>query len=211
MIDFVRGRVVHWDTEYVVVDVRDIGYRLFTPNPYTFVKNDDTVTIYTHHHVREDAVLLFGFATREEQAMFRKLLEVSGIGPRVALGILAGGKPETIAAAIQQENIVFLTKLPGIGKKTAQRMILDLKDKLDAIPGGFSFAAAGLELEGAFGGSSDGLQGGEDWREAREALAALGYTAAELDRAWQALKDAPVLNESVDALMKRALQQLFKG
>ena len=145
------------------------------------------MTIYTHHHVREDAVLLFGFATREEQAMFRKLLEVSGIGPRVALGILAGGKPETIAAAIQQENLVFLTKLPGIGKKTAQRMVLDLKDKLDAIPGGFSFAAAGLELEGAFGKDAD-VPGSENWREAREALAALGYTAAELDRAWQGLK-----------------------
>lgn len=210
MIDFVRGRIAHWDTEYVVVDVRDIGYRLFTPNPYSFAKNDEPVTIYTHHHVREDAVLLFGFATREEQAMFRKLLEVSGIGPRVALGILAGGKPETIAAAIQQENLVFLTKLPGIGKKTAQRMVLDLKDKLDAIPGGFSFAAAGLELEGAFGGTAD-VQGTETWREAREALGALGYTAAELDRAWQGLKEIQVANETVDALMKRALQQLFKG
>jgi Holliday junction DNA helicase RuvA len=210
MIDFVRGRIAHWDTEYVVVDVRDIGYRLFTPNPYSFAKSDDAVTIYTHHHVREDAVLLFGFATREEQAMFRKLLEVSGIGPRVALGILAGGKPETIAAAIQQENLVFLTKLPGIGKKTAQRMVLDLKDKLDAIPGGFSFAAAGLELEGAFGKDAD-VPGSENWREAREALAALGYTAAELDRAWQGLKETPVASETVDALMKRALQQLFKG
>ncbi|MFC5650108.1 Holliday junction branch migration protein RuvA [Paenibacillus solisilvae] len=210
MIDFVRGRIAHWDTEYVVVDVRDVGYRLFTPNPYSFAKSDEVVTIYTHHHVREDAALLFGFATREEQAMFRKLLEVSGIGPRVALGILAGGKPETIAAAIQQENLVFLTKLPGIGKKTAQRMVLDLKDKLDAIPGGFSFAAAGLELEGVFGAESDG-QGSEIWREAREALAALGYTAAELDRAWQGLKETTVPNETVDALMKRALQQLFKG
>jgi Holliday junction DNA helicase RuvA len=210
MIDFVRGRIAHWDTEYVVVDVRDIGYRLFTPNPYSFAKSDDAVTIYTHHHVREDAVLLFGFATREEQAMFRKLLEVSGIGPRVALGILAGGKPETIAAAIQQENLVFLTKLPGIGKKTAQRMVLDLKDKLDAIPGGFSFAAAGLELEGAFGKDAD-VPGSENWREAREALAALGYTAAELDRAWQGLKETQVASETVDALMKRALQQLFKG
>ena len=211
MIDFVRGRIAHWDTEYVVVDVRDIGYRLFTPNPYSFAKSDDAVTIYTHHHVREDAVLLFGFATREEQAMFRKLLEVSGIGPRVALGILAGGKPETIAAAIQQENLVFLTKLPGIGKKTAQRMVLDLKDKLDAIPGGFSFAAAGLELEGAFGGKDADVPGAENWPEAREALAALGYTAAELDRAWQGLKETQVAGETVDALMKRALQQLFKG
>ncbi|SFS58673.1 Holliday junction branch migration protein RuvA [Paenibacillus sp. BC26] len=209
MIDYVRGRVVHLDTEFVVVDVRDIGYQVFTPNPYAFAKSDDAVTIYTHHHVREDATLLFGFATREEQAMFRKLLEVSGIGPRVALGILAGGKPETIAAAIQQENLTFLTKLPGIGKKTAQRMVLDLKDKLDAIPGGFSFAAASVVLDD--GADSGTLFGNQNWKEAREALTTLGYTAAELDRAWQGMKDHAAADESVDALMKRALQQLFKG
>ncbi|RAP77885.1 Holliday junction branch migration protein RuvA [Paenibacillus montanisoli] len=210
MIDYVRGRVVHLDTEYVVIDVRDIGYRVFTPNPYAFAKSDDVVTIYIHHHVREDATLLFGFSNREEQAMFRKLLDVSGIGPRVALGVLAGGKPETIAAAIQQENLSFLTKLPGIGKKTAQRMILDLKDKLDMIPGGFSFAAASVALDDA---DTKGtlFEGGQNWREAREALMTLGYTAAELDRAWQGMKDKEVPDESVDALMKRALQQLFKG
>ncbi|MBM7563756.1 Holliday junction branch migration protein RuvA [Paenibacillus sacheonensis] len=210
MIDYVRGRVVHLDTEFVVVDVHDIGYQIFTPNPYAFAKNDDIITIYTHHHVREDAALLFGFANRDEQAMFRKLLDVSGIGPRVALGILAGGKPETIAAAIQQENLTFLTKLPGIGKKTAQRMVLDLKDKLDAIPGGFSFAAAGIMLEDPGSGAAE-AEGGQIWREAREALMTLGYTAAELDRAWQSMKGTDIPNESVDALMKRALQQLFKG
>ena len=141
MIDFVRGRVAHVDTEYVVVDVRDIGYRLFTPNPYAFAKSDDRHDLYTSSCPGGCGIVV-RLRNREEQAMFRKLLEVSGIGPRVALGILAGGKPETIAAAIQQENLRFLTKLPGIGKKTAQRMVLDLKDKLDAIPGGFSFAAA---------------------------------------------------------------------
>ncbi|MFC4809025.1 Holliday junction branch migration protein RuvA [Paenibacillus sp. GCM10023250] len=210
MIDYVKGRVVHLDTEFVVVDVRDIGYRVFTPNPYAFAKSDEPITIYTHHHVREDAALLFGFATRDEQAMFRKLLDVSGIGPRVALGILAGGKPETIAAAIQQENLTFLTKLPGIGRKTAQRMVLDLKDKLDAIPGGFSFAAAGIALDDGGSGPAE-AQGGKNWREAREALMTLGYTAAELDRAWQAMQSSAAPDESVDALMKRALQQLFKG
>ncbi|MBW7462079.1 Holliday junction branch migration protein RuvA, partial [Paenibacillus sepulcri] len=80
MIDFVKGRVVHLDAEYVVIDVRDIGYRVYTPNPYAFAAGDESVTVYTHHHVREDAILLFGFQSREEQAMFRRLLEVSGIG-----------------------------------------------------------------------------------------------------------------------------------
>lgn len=210
MIDYVKGRVVHWDVEYIVVDVRDIGYQIYTPNPYAFAKTSEAVTVYTHHHVREDATLLFGFETREEQNMFRKLLEVSGIGPRVALGILAGGKPEAVAAAIRQENISFLTKLPGIGKKTAQRMILDLKDKLEALTGGFGLTADGL----AFDNPSmppELIEGGVAWREAKEGLMALGYTTAELDRAWHAMKDSVQADESVDALMKRALQQLFKG
>ncbi|MBJ6362946.1 Holliday junction branch migration protein RuvA [Paenibacillus sp. GCM10012307] len=202
MIDFIRGTVVHWETEYIVVDVRDIGYRVFTPNPYFFQRSDEPVTMYTHHHVREDAIHLFGFATREEQKLFRKLLDVSGIGPRVALGVLAGGRPETIVAAIQQEDLNFLTKLPGIGKKTAQRMVLDLKDKLGATVETSLRAAA--EVSGAGEGPSA-------WSEAREGLAALGYTQAELDRAWQGLKDSVTAEESVDSLMKRALQWLFKG
>lgn len=204
MIDFVKGSVVHLETDYVVVDVRDIGYRVFTPNPYYFQRTEGPVTLYIHHHVREDAIQLFGFATREEQKLFRKLLEVSGIGPKVALGILAGGKPETIIAAIQQENLAFLTKLPGIGKKTAQRMVLDLKDKLDL---------SGLPVDGGiFSAESSELQSGHlAWDEAKEALAALGYTSAELDRAWHGIKDTAADEESVDVLMKKALQWLFKG
>lgn len=131
MIDFLRGQVVHLETEYIVLDVHGVGYRVFCPNPYAFAKTEGPVTVYTHHHVREDAMQLFGFPTREEQRLFRKLIEVSGIGPRVALGILGGGTPDHVVSAIYQENISFLVKLPGIGKKTAQRMILDLKDKLE--------------------------------------------------------------------------------
>ncbi|WP_338555290.1 Holliday junction branch migration protein RuvA [Paenibacillus sp. KS-LC4] len=212
MIDFLRGIVSHIELEYVVLDVRDVGYRVFTPNPYALAKKEEAVTLYIHHSVREDAILLYGFATREEQTLFRKLLEVSGIGPRVALGILAGGKPETVIAAIQQENITFLTKLPGIGKKTAQRMILDLKDKLAGIASDaavLSAAGAYLEPDLFQGGSGQGA--GTAWEEAREALAALGYTAAELDRAWHGLQQTVVPEETVDSLMKRALQQLFKG
>lgn len=206
MIDFLRGKVVHTELEYVVLDVRDIGYRVFTPNPYSLAGKDETVQLFIHHHVREDAIQLFGFATRDEQAMFRKLLDVSGIGPKVALSALAGGKPETIAAAIRQENVTFLTKLPGIGKKTAQRMILDLKDKFGAADS--RWAAAALteqdqpsETEGA----------GSAWAAAREALSGLGYRDAELDRAWHAIKDMVTGSESPDALMKLALQQLFQG
>lgn len=211
MIDYLRGRIVHIEAEYVVMDVRDIGYRVFTPNPYAFAAREDQATVYIHHHVREDAILLYGFESREQQTLFRKLLEVSGIGPRVALSILSAGRPEAVIAAIQQENVGFLTKLPGIGKKTAQRMILDLKDKLAGAGGdGAALAAAGLAAE--LGGETGAGQGdGTAWQEAREALAALGYTAAELDKAWVRLQDSVSPEEPVDVLMKRALQELFKG
>ncbi|GGG83502.1 Holliday junction branch migration protein RuvA [Paenibacillus radicis (ex Gao et al. 2016)] len=211
MIDFLRGLVAHLETEYIVLDVQGVGYRVFTPNPYAFAAKEEAITVYIHHHVREDAILLYGFETREEQSLFRKLLEVSGIGPRVALGILAGGRPDAVVAAIHQENLAFLTKLPGIGKKTAQRMVLDLKDKLSGfISDEGLLAVAGLSPIGAKAGG-DAQGAGTAWEEAREALGSLGYTDAELDRAWHGLQSSVTAEETVDSLMKRALQQLFKG
>ena len=205
MIDYLRGRIAHLEAEYVVIDVRDVGYRVFTPNPYGFSRSEELVQLFIHHHVREDAIQLFGFSTREEQTMFRKLLEVSGIGPKVALGVLSGGTPGTIAAAIQQENVQFLTKLPGIGRKTAQRMILDLKDKLG--PAGASAGA----VEAAVLPHARQADDGSAWGAAREALVALGYREAEIDRAWSLLKDRLTGDETPDALIKQALQQLFQG
>jgi Holliday junction DNA helicase RuvA len=162
--------------------------------------------LYIYHHVREDAIHLFGFTTRDEQALFRRLLEVSGIGPKVALGVLAGGRPEAVVAAIQQENITFLTKLPGIGRKTAQRMILDLKDKLGAIDSRWAVASM-IELD-IPAAASDGSSA---WAAAREALTGLGYRDAELDKAWLTMKDQVTGEESPDVLIKKALQQLFQG
>ncbi|GGH29655.1 Holliday junction branch migration protein RuvA [Paenibacillus segetis] len=205
MIDFLRGQVAQLENEYVVLDVHGVGYRVFCPNPYYFAaKNDEPVTVYIHHHVREDAILLFGFATREEQKLFRKLIEVSGIGPRVALGILSGGSPSGVVTAIHQENINFLIKLPGIGRKTAQRMILDLKDKLDGMGEATLFDPIPDEIELM-------QEGNLGWPEAREGLKALGYTDAELDRVWQLMKDNVRPDEAVDSVMKKALKLLYAG
>lgn len=205
MIDLLRGQVVHLESEYIVLDVQGVGYRVFCPNPYAFAKAEGSITVYTHHHVREDAILLFGFPTRDEQKLFRKLIEVSGIGPRVALGILGGGSPEHVVSAIHQENVSFLIKLPGIGKKTAQRMILDLKDKLEG------FGDAGM-MTGLFAiEEPEAEDGGSAWSEAREGLKALGYTDSELDKVWLKIKNSAASGETVDVLMKRALQQLFVG
>ncbi|BFH67442.1 Holliday junction ATP-dependent DNA helicase RuvA [Paenibacillus dendritiformis] len=206
MIDFVRGPVVHWEADYVVLDVQGIGYRIYTPNPYAFAKSEAAVTVYTHHHVREDAILLFGFASRQEQKLFRRLIEVSGVGPKVALGILSAGKPDSVVAAIQQENYSFLTKLPGIGKKTAQRIVLDLKDKLDGMGWDVEPGSLFAEMQTIEEEREDGA-----WDEAREALKALGYKDVELDRVWNDLQNRVHADESVDSLMKKALQLLFTG
>lgn len=208
MIDYVRGRVAYMDNDSVVLDVGGIGYRVFCPNPYALSKSDEEVIVYTHHHVREDAMMLYGFSSREEQRLFRRLIEVTGIGPKVALGMLAGGKPESLVMAIQQDNLTYLTKLPGIGKKTAQRIVLDLKDKLDNIGLDLQLAGASLFADAPVMVSDDQHP---SWSEAREALKALGYRDVELDRAWDSLQHRVHADESVDSLMKKALQTLFNG
>lgn len=205
MIDFLRGEVAYIEADYVALDVQGVGYQVYCPNPFYYsAKSNLVVTIYTHHHVREDAILLFGFTSQEERRLFRKLIEVSGIGPKVALGILSGGNPDAVIAAIHQENINFLIKLPGIGKKTAQRMILDLKDKLKDMGAPSLFDDFAVVEASAKESSSS-------WQEAREGLKALGYTDSELDSAWKKLHDQISANDSIDVVMKKALKLLYAG
>jgi Holliday junction DNA helicase RuvA len=163
------------------------------------------LTLYIHYNVREDAILLFGFPTRDEQFLFRKLLDVTGIGPRVALGILAGGSPQAVVVAIQEEDLLFLTKLPGIGRKTAQRIVLDLKDKLAAL----HMADHGTQ-KGTIQNKRPNAKHAA-WQDVAEALMSLGYHEAETDKAWQSIKDTATDQESVDSLMKKALKALYQG
>lgn len=172
MIDFLRGKVAYVEADHIVIDAGYIGYKVFCADPYAFPIKEEEVTVFIHDHVREDAHLLFGFATREEQKLFAKLLDVSGIGPKVAIAILAGTTPQSLVAAIQREDAASLSKLPGIGKKTAQRMILDLKDKLDEFQGMgaiFTQSSAQEQMKVTEPGA---------WEEAKEALKALGYKDA---------------------------------
>lgn len=206
MIDFIRGLVAELHEEAVIVDVNGIGYQIFCPNPYIFQKDiGELCTIYTYQHVREDAILLFGFPTRQEQSLFRKLLEVSGIGPKGALSILSGTRPEQLVGAIQQDNVAWLTKLPGVGKKTAQRMILDLKDKLVGWTGTNTLEGA---LTGAKPASTLWL-GNKVLDEVKEGLMALGYGAAEADRVLGEIGDIGE-NDTVDGVLRRALQQFLR-
>ncbi|MCR8644118.1 Holliday junction branch migration protein RuvA [Paenibacillus sp. N1-5-1-14] len=218
MIDFLRGRLAVKEIDYVVLDVNGVGYRVWCPNPHEpKFRDGEELTLFCHYHVREDAHLLFGFPTREEQYLFRRLIEVSGIGPKVALGMLGGARPETIISAIRGDNLTFLCKLPGIGKKTAQRLVLDLKDKLGAaLERGGALGDAtwangidvglGLDLSPASSSSSDT----SEWQAAKEALQALGYNEAESDRALQATRaKVSEKDASVDVIVRHALKVLY--
>jgi Holliday junction DNA helicase RuvA len=205
MIDFVEGTIAYLDPEYVVVETGGIGYRLFCPNPYAFAAYEgERRRFFTHHHVREDAIQLYGFATRDERDLYRMLLEVSGIGPKGGLAILAGATPEQIVLAIQQENVHYLTQFPGIGKKTAQRIIIDLKDKLKGYTPSMLTAvtaAAPVMETGA----------GTTLEEALEALMALGYSEAEIQRIKSQLAAQAQAGASVEKLVKQGLALLLRG
>jgi Holliday junction DNA helicase RuvA len=210
VIEFIRGQIAFVETDYVVLDVQGIGYQVYCGNPYRFSIGSEQ-TLHTHHHTREDVNLLFGFIERSELMLFRQLLEVSGIGPKVAMGILTGGSPTDVWLAIQQENLQFLTKLPGIGKKTAQRMILDLKDRTKGM-----FEALGeLSTNGnatfAIGGSPWQENTTSAWNETKEALRSLGYSEQEIVRAIDVLIPQMSDDTAVDERIKRALQVLFQG
>jgi holliday junction DNA helicase RuvA len=189
--------------EYIVIENNGIGYQIATPNPFIYSSKMNTnVTVYTYHYVREDLMALYGFETREEKKLFTKLLNVSGIGPKGALAILASGEVQQVVSAIENEDESFLIKFPGVGKKTARQMILDLKGKLqDIVPDYFpnlfnadTFPRATESTNNAF-------------EEAILALKALGYSDKEVKKISPELRKEQL---STDQYIKKALQRLLK-
>lgn len=212
MIDFIKGKIAHIEPDSVVVETAGgVGYVLYCANPYDFHTDPSKdELIYTYLSVREDAMVLFGFKTRSQQSFFRKLLDVNGVGPKMAIGMLAGATPESIASAIQHEDVTALSRLPGVGKKTAQRMILDLKDKLDAL--GLVIPARADDGGKAVATASKGVRSA-NWQEAREALRALGFSDQEVDKALASLIGEPDMTADTpsDFVVKKALQILYRG
>ncbi|WP_139125171.1 Holliday junction branch migration protein RuvA [Bacillus solimangrovi] len=202
MIAFVTGTVEFVSPEAVIIDHNGMGYEVYCPNPFVFQsKLNERVKVYTYQYVREDTLALYGFETREEKALFNKLLNVSGIGPKGALAILASGEPHGVVQAIEQEDDKYLTKFPGVGKKTARQMILDLKGKLDDL---FPDALPNLfnpEQKQSLTHSSEQLE------EALEALKVLGYSERELKKVVPKLAEK---EQSTDQYVKDALRLLLK-
>lgn len=168
MIASVRGRVIARSADHVIVEAGGVGYKVFVPRH----PSGDEVLLHTHQVVREDAQLLFGFESREELALFEMLISVSGVGPKAALAILSVSRPVDVASAIAAGDAATLAKAPGVGKKTAERLIVDLRSKMGRV----AIGPDGVDIP--------------DGDEAVAALRALGYTFAEAQAALRGVPPA---------------------
>lgn len=202
MIGSVTGQVAYVSSDYCLVETSGgVGYRIFMPaTQLASLTTGQEVKVLTSTIVREDAILLYGFLTREYYNLFTLLLTVTGIGPKGASGILSAIKPDAFYLAVQSRDIKGLTKLPGIGKKTAERMVLELKDKVGGLTGG--------EEESSGAAAAFGAAEGSPVNEALEVLTSLGYTNSEILPALQKLPGYEKL--SAEELTRQVLK-IFGG
>ena len=199
MYAYVKGTLSQLFPTHVVVETAGIGYEIQTPNSYRFQTYlDKEVQIYTSLIVREDAQLLYGFISEEEKDMFLSLIKVTGIGPKSALAILAASTPNEVKQAIENENDAYLTQFPGIGKKTARQIVLDLKGKV-TINEENSDTLLQVDL--------NSTEQSQIVKEAMLALEALGYSKRELSKVEKVLNKQSIT--SVDEAVKLGLQTLI--
>ena len=176
MIGRIRGQLLAVEASIVIIDVNGVGYEVEVAESMLLgiTAAGQPIELFTHLSVREDAHSLFGFSTVAERDLFRTLIKVSGVGPRLAMALLSGMPVAEFARCVRDNDIVRLVKLPGVGKKTAERLVVELKDRI-----------AQWALEGSAGPDPAAATGGRELQEARGALLALGYRASEADRALQ--------------------------
>lgn len=204
MIAYIQGNLEMIEGATVVVEASGVGYEIHCPNPYVFQSFlSKPIRIYTYHYVREDSQQLYGFKTVEEKTLFAKLLNVSGIGPKGALAILGSTSVGEVVSAIEREDDKYLTRFPGVGKKTARQMILDLKGKLtEWLPVEDDESTIFYEGVGSH-------ERNEALLEALEAFKALGYSEREIKKIrpeLEQLKDV----ETTDEYVKKGLALMMK-
>ena len=201
MIAFVRGTAADMTENSVITEAAGIGYEIFmTGTDLSQIQIGSEVKIHTYFNVREDAMNLFGFLSKDNLRMFKLLLGVNGVGPKAAMGVLSGITADELRFAILSDDVKTLSKAPGIGKKTAQKLILELKDKLD-LQDAFEQKLANeqeMAAAGVPGETADGRQ------EAVEALIALGYSSTDSMRAVRMVTD--VAPDDVEGILKAALK-----
>jgi Holliday junction DNA helicase RuvA len=201
MITSLRGTLIRKSPTEIVVDVQGVGYGINIPlSTFEALGELNTpVSLFTYLHVREDTLQLFGFATEEERNLFKVLISVTGIGPRMAQSILSGISGAELRNAIMQGNFTMLTSIPGVGRKLAERLVVELRDKIGKVPAGSSILAASTDAQTQIRS------------EALLALTSLGYNRASAERAIKmAARDNPAVEGSVETLIKAALRHAVK-
>ena len=193
MYEYLNGTITLIKPDFIVVDVNGVGYKVFSPSPYAY-QEGQKVRVFIEQIVRDTGVTLYGFQTKDDKGLFLKLLSVSGIGPKSALAIMAAEDSNSLAEAIEQGEVKYLTRFPGVGKKTASQIVLDLKGKLgDYVKKANKEALAEVTPE---------------LNDALLALLALGYTKKEVDRITPALIEEE--KTTADQYIKKGLSLLLK-
>ena len=177
MYEYLNGELAHILPTAIVIDVHGVGYQVVFANPYRLQDSlKKQIKVLVQQVVREDSITLYGFISSEERELFQRLISVSGIGPKSAMSILANDDTEGFVNAVESGNVTYLTKFPGVGKKTAQQIILDLKGKFEALPEETTKAVVSTNQA--------------TLEEAKEALLGLGYSAKENTKIWKSLEAA---------------------
>ncbi len=192
MIGRLSGKLIEKQPPQIIVDVQGLGYEIDVPMStfYNLPGLGESITLFTHLVVREDAHLLYGFGSDDERRAFRQLLKISGVGPKLALSVLSGLSVADLAQTVAMQETGRLTKIPGVGKKTAERLVLELRDKLDHVP--------------SVAGSSNTLKANSG--DVLNALLALGYNEREAQWALKQIPNDLTVSESI----RQALKQLSK-
>jgi Holliday junction DNA helicase RuvA len=201
MIGYLRGKIIEKEPPVLLLDVSGVGYQLEASMNTFYALSASSepgqeVALHVHTVVREDAFLLYGFASKDERALFRALLKVNGVGPRVALAILSTLSASEFAMCIHHEDSAMLVRVPGIGKKTADRLLVEMRDRIPPLEGD------------AIKNSADAASGGAGlaMNDATSALIALGFRSADASRAVRAVPDAQAL--SSEEIIRLALKAL---
>jgi Holliday junction DNA helicase RuvA len=199
MIGSVAGVIAFKSPPHLLLEVGGIGYEIEAPMStfYHLPAQGERTRLLTHLVVREDAHVLYGFASAGERSLFRSLLKVSGVGPRIALAILSGVTAAAFAQAVREQNAAMLVRIPGVGRKIAERLIIEMRDRLDAVGSGIGDA-------GTLAAAATVAPGAE--AEAYSALVSLGYKPAEATRLLKGIEGAAGL--STEELIRRALQSV---
>ena len=193
MISRLRGRVVNISDNVLIIDVQGVAYEAEVTGTTlaTVVGQEGEVDVYTHLVVRDDTHALFGFASLAERELFRALIRVNGIGPKLGLTLLSSLTPEEFATSVADQDVAAMTRVPGVGKKTAERLLMELKDRLDTLPVGIIRGAVNKESTA---------------REAELALVSLGYRPLDAARA---IDNVYAAGEPVEELIRLALQRMM--